>query len=337
MAQDRPQIIMNNVHNAEALPIFDGEPADFYCFINAAEQYIAMRDNSHLTISHIIARLRGKAARIVHSNIHNFNWQSIKDLLKTECSDNKTIDLLQIELTNMKKHNNTYTEFIKKIKEILFQIKIKIIEKYGNNNLGNLLSIYEITARTTLINQLPNEIKCQFIMSDDNFEKICEKVKTLETYDAIKNINYNKQNNFNNYHKHNHSFNRPNNNNFNNFNRSNNQFNSNFNNNNLNNSNRIKQFNYNMRNAQVPHWVQHNRSNQQRFNQMKQQQSFRPQWNVPQINHDVSMRSVNRNNNNNNYRDTHNKNQQPTIQAEELFNQSTDPNFHIEKESIHPT
>lgn len=176
-------VLFQNGQLMEAIPIFDGKSEDLQYFLTAAQQYVAIRENKPLTVSHVMARLRGKAARVVHMANHNHDWIKISEILTTEFGEKESLDLLQIKLSNIHLRT-TYSDLINDLKETLFQIKHKLVEKV---DLSCSIRIFEIMARSVLINQLPFQIRAQFIISDGDFANVCEKVKILEAHGQLDN------------------------------------------------------------------------------------------------------------------------------------------------------
>ncbi|VVC96113.1 unnamed protein product [Leptidea sinapis] len=117
---------------------------------------------------------------------HGFKFSNVKLALKQECGDNREFNTLLIELANVKR-KGSYKDLIFEIKQKLFFIKSKLMDKYNEQTIvEEVMNPYINTAQNTLRNSLPYHD--QIYVSNCSFNETATKILQLEAEGRFDNI-----------------------------------------------------------------------------------------------------------------------------------------------------
>ncbi|VVC93818.1 unnamed protein product [Leptidea sinapis] len=117
------------------IPSYNGDAFTLYNYINCAKQWliIAGGDKPEYVML-LLSKLEGKAAISISMIDHGFKFSNVELALKQECGDNREFNTLLIELANVKR-KGSYKDLIFEIKQKLFFIKSKLMDKYNEQTL----------------------------------------------------------------------------------------------------------------------------------------------------------------------------------------------------------
>lgn len=188
--QPQPTVPMFTVEPEKLLgfiPSYDGDAFTIYNYLNGARQWLNLvGGNTPQNVMLLLGKLRGRAAIIISMLDHGFNWVNIEKALKDECGDNRECNTLLVELSNVKK-KSSYKELIFELKQKIFFIRSKLMDKYNNKELvDEVMEPYINTAQNTLRNSLPYHD--QVYVSNCSFNDTVNKVLQLEAEGRFDNI-----------------------------------------------------------------------------------------------------------------------------------------------------
>lgn len=169
------------------VPSYNGDAFTLYNYINCAKQWLSIAGGeTPQNVMLLLSKLEGKAAITISMVDHDFQWFNIESILKQECGDNREFNTLLIELANVKK-KTTYKDLIFELKQKLFFIKSKLLDKYTDKMLvEEVMEPYINTAQNTLWNSLPYHD--QIYVSNCNFNETATKILQLEAEGRFDNI-----------------------------------------------------------------------------------------------------------------------------------------------------
>lgn len=186
---NQPQYTIEPKHLINFVPNYNGDPLTIYNYLNNARQWLlAVGGNTPQNVMLLLTKLEGRAAIIVSMINHSFNWEIIEATLKIECADNRELNTLLVELSNVKR-KGSYKDLIFELKQKLFFIKSKLTDKHGptqQNLIDEIMEPYINTAQNSLRNSLPYHD--QIFVSNCNFNETVNKVLQLEAEGRFDNI-----------------------------------------------------------------------------------------------------------------------------------------------------
>ncbi|GBP89270.1 hypothetical protein EVAR_63795_1 [Eumeta japonica] len=111
-------------------------------------------------LSRVISKITGKAREHLSVHPHDGTWNSVKALLLEKCEDPRTVDMIQTNIQMMRKHS-TYADLLERIQRELYLIRgkyIKLNPTINEDQLKNIMKVYENTARMTVLQTLPEHL-----------------------------------------------------------------------------------------------------------------------------------------------------------------------------------
>lgn len=149
-------LVLNSHKLINFVPTYDGDATTIYNYITSSNQWLNLSGKNPGNVMLLLSKLSGKAALTISMLNHNFDWDLIVGALKSECGDNRGLNSLLTELSNLKR-KGTYKEFIFELKQKLFFIKSKLADKYENKAsiVEEVMEPYIDMAQNTLRNSLP--------------------------------------------------------------------------------------------------------------------------------------------------------------------------------------
>lgn len=179
--------VMDPVRTINFVPSYDGDSATLYNYLQSAKQWLQFAGNTPQNVMLLLSKLTGKAELLLTMINHNFQWEIVEQTLKTECGDNRELNTLLIELNNVKK-KTTFRDLIFEIKQKLFFLRGKLLDKYNNDAsvVTEVMTTYICAAKIALQNNLPYHD--QICVLDCDFNSTCEKILLLEASGRFDNI-----------------------------------------------------------------------------------------------------------------------------------------------------
>ncbi|CAG4930412.1 unnamed protein product [Colias eurytheme] len=169
------------------VPTYDGDAFNLYNFINCAKHWLQIAGgDTPPNVMLLLSKLESKAAMTISMVDHDFKWKNIELTLKKECGDNREFNTLLIELSNVKR-KGSYKDLIFELKQKLFFIRSKLLDKYSEKTLvDEVMEPYINTAQNALRNSLPYHD--QIYVSNCGFEETAARILQLEAEGRFDNI-----------------------------------------------------------------------------------------------------------------------------------------------------
>lgn len=126
MAQAQYKLPELRREHIELIPEFSGQPEIFHRFLEISEKLVKRFANiedpsdfqNEMLLSSILSKIKGPAARIVHSSSFS-NWCELREALINSYSDKRDGVTIGLELAQLRQTNETPFQFFEKIQRLL--------------------------------------------------------------------------------------------------------------------------------------------------------------------------------------------------------------------------
>ncbi|GBP63863.1 hypothetical protein EVAR_39524_1 [Eumeta japonica] len=146
------------------------------------ERFMAISDGENpQNLARVISEITGKAREHLSVHPHDGTWNGVKTLLLEKCEDSRTVDMIQANIQQMRRHS-TYAELLERIQRELYLIRgkyVKLNPNINENQMKTIMKIYENTARMTVLQMLPDHLSYLYETTGglDSFREIIIKLE----------------------------------------------------------------------------------------------------------------------------------------------------------------
>ncbi|GBP12953.1 hypothetical protein EVAR_99832_1 [Eumeta japonica] len=139
-------------------------------------------------LARVISKITGKAREHLSVHPHDRTWNGVKTLLLEKCEHPRTVDMIQANIQQMRRHS-TYAELLERIQRELYLIRgkyVKLNPIIDENQLKNVMKVYENTARMTVLQMLPDYLSYLY-KTTGGLDHLKEMIIKLELHGKLSN------------------------------------------------------------------------------------------------------------------------------------------------------